>query len=541
MSAIRLLSVLSCFFLYQQWVAAQHDFTRNDTLRGTITKERVWWNALHYDLEVTPDFNTKGISGIHTITFETLSEDSIMQIDLQKPMRITSAKYENSEVYFSNEENVWYLHFPKPLTKGDTVSVIIHFEGKPRAARIPPWDGGAIWKTDANGRPWMSVACQGLGASVWYPCKDHQSDEPDLGALISISAPEALSAVSNGKLISKIPENNGTNTWVWEVKNPINAYNIIPYIGYYSNWTDSIQGANGTLDLDFWVLDYEVEKAKVHFQEVKDMLQCFEQWFGPYPFYEDGYKLIQSPHLGMEHQSAIAYGNAFKKGYLGSDLSGTGWGMKWDFIIIHESGHEWFGNSITTKDIADMWVHEGFTAYSETIYTQCQFGTEAGNDYVIGTREKISNKKPIIGPYGVNVEGSGDMYYKGANMIHTIRQLFPSDEAFQQMLVDLNVKFFHSTVTTAQVENFISERSGRDLSKVFDQYLRQSTPPVIEYYHDGKKLIYRWAEVLHGFDMPLKMADGNWLFPTTTWQETIVKGEFVPDRNFYVLLLESKK
>ena len=293
-------------------------------------------------------------------------------------------------------------------------------------------------------RPWMSVACQGLGASVWYPCKDHQSDEPDNGASLSIIVPDTLVAVGNGRLKNKISNNNGTTTYTWEVKDPINNYNIIPYIGKYVNWSDTLQGEKGTLDLSYWVLDYNLEKAKKQFEQVKPMLRCFEYWFGPYPFYEDGYKLVESPHLGMEHQSAVAYGNGYQNGYRGMDLSGSGWGIKWDFIIVHESAHEWFANNITTKDIADMWVHESFANYSETLYTEWLFGKEAGNEYNYGIRRRIENDRPIIGPYGVNKEGSGDMYYKGGNMLQTIRHAINDDEKFRNILRGLNQNFLSS-------------------------------------------------------------------------------------------------
>jgi aminopeptidase N len=362
----------------------------------------------------------------------------------------------------------------------------------------------------------MSAACQGLGASVWYPCKDHQSDEPDQGASLAITVPDSLSAIGNGRLKEKKSNGNGTSTWVWEVKDPINNYNIIPYIGKYTNWTDTYNGEKGKLDCSYWVLDYNVEKAKKQFgRDVHPMLKAFEYWFGPYPFYEDGFKLVESPHLGMEHQSAVAYGNQYRDGYLGMDLSHTGWGLKWDFIIIHESGHEWFANNITTKDIADMWVHEGFTAYSETLFTEYYYGKEAGRDYVIGTRAEMENDKPVIGPYGVNKEGSGDMYYKGSNMLHTIRQVINDDSLFRQILRGLNKTFYHQTVTSKQVEEYFSKNRKEDLSKIFDQYLRTKNVPVLEWKITGDRISYRWANCVKGFNMPVRMADSGstWLYP----------------------------
>lgn len=493
-------------------------FTKADTLRGSITAERAWWNVLRYDLAFAPDFDARYIEGVQRITFETLDSGSVMQVDLQAPMQIVQALYQDDSLHFTNNGNVWYLHFKEAFAENDTAEVSITFAGTPKTAVNPPWDGGWIWSRDKLNRPWMSVACQGLGASVWFPCKDHQSDEPDLGASMSITVPDSMVAVSNGRLMAYTKLEGGMHGFGWEVSHPINSYNMVPYIGSYAHWEDAFEGKAGTLSLDFWVLDYEMEKAKTHFTQVNRMLSCFEEWLGPYPFYDDGYKLVQAPHLGMEHQSGIAYGNKFANGYRGSDLSGSGWGLKWDFIIIHESGHEWFGNSITTADIADMWVHEAFTAYSEALFTECNYGVQAGQEYVIGTRSTILNDKPIAGPYGVNKRGSGDMYYKGANMIHTIRHIMDNDSLFKAMLLEMNRVFFHQVVTGHEVEHFISQFSGRNFTPVFDQYLRSTAIPEFEYSIHKGKLYYRWVNTVPEFDMPLRLADGSMLYPTTSWQ-----------------------
>lgn len=489
-----------------------------DSLRGSITPERAWWDVMRYDLAFSPDYDAKYIEGIQSITFVVTDTGRSMQVDLQHPMRILSAEHKGGGLELSQNGNAWYLQFDKVQGIGDTLEVLISFSGKPRVAVNPPWDGGWIWTKDKKGRPWMTAAVQGLGASAWFPCKDHQSDEPDLGASISITVPDTLVAVANGRLMAMEKVGENLMGFAWEVKNPINSYNMIPYIGHYAHWEDSFEGLDGTLSLDFWVLDYELEAAKTHFTQVQRMLVCFEDWLGPYPFYEDGYKLVQSPHLGMEHQSAIAYGNQFGNGYRGADLSSSGWGLKWDFIIIHESGHEWFGNSITTADIADMWVHESFTAYTEALFTECNYGASAGEDYIIGTRRSILNDKPIIGPYGVNKRGSGDMYYKGANMLHTMRHIVDNDSLFKEMLRGLNAEFYHSIVRTEQVEAYINEFTGIDFTKVFDQFLRQSSLPVLEYSLDKGKLYHRWTQCVEGFDMPLRLEDGMWLRPNTAWQ-----------------------
>ncbi|HEX9511750.1 MAG TPA: M1 family metallopeptidase [Puia sp.] len=517
-------------------------FTHADTLRGSITPERAWWNVLHYDIQVTPDYDKKSIKGITSIRLQAIAAGRVLQVDLQEPMRILSIRWRNNTLKFKREGNAFHVYLPRTMKKGSIETLTVNYEGTPRVAVHPPWDGGWIWTKDKLGRPWMSVACQGLGASVWYPCKDHQSDEPDSGATLSITVPDTLVAVGNGRLLGKSAPANGMTTYTWKVVNPINNYDIIPYIGKYVTWHEDYPGEKGKLDCDFWVLDYELDTAKAQFKQVDSMLHCFESWMGPYPFYEDGYKLVQAPHLGMEHQSAVAYGNHFANGYLGRDLSGTGWGLKWDFIIVHESGHEWFGNSITSNDLADMWIHESFTNYSETLYTTCQDGVEAGNDYVIGTRANIRNDKPIIGVYGVNNEGSGDMYYKGGNMLHMIRQIL-GDEGYRGLLHGLGTDFYHKTVTTQQVEAYISRYAKKDLSKIFDQYLRTTKIPVLEYKMNSNTLVsYHWTNCVKGFNMPLKVAvagqPGQWITPTEDWQTlSLAPGadpNFSVDRNFYV-------
>lgn len=520
-------------------------YTHQDTLRGSITKERAWWDVLRYDLEVTPDYKQKTITGKTRIEYKVLpgQQSDYLQIDLQKPLLIDSIYYDQ-KMYINypgkpyyNDGNAWFIPLPKAQV-GSIHSIAIVYHGKPREAVNAPWDGGWIFTKDEKGRPWMTVACQGLGASVWYPCKDHQSDEPDNGASLTMTVADSLVAVGNGRLVNKTKNENGTTSWKWDVKNPINNYTIIPYIGKYVSWDEKYEGEKGLLDCSYWVLDYDLEKAKKQFgRDVKRMLKCFEDWFGPYPFYEDSYKLVETPHLGMEHQSAVAYGNKFLDGYLGSDLSQTGWGLKWDYIIIHESGHEWFANNITTKDIADMWIHEGFTDYSETLFTEYYYGKEAGDAYVQGIRKNIKNNKPIIGPYNVNQEGSGDMYYKGANLIHTIRQVINDDAKFKSILRGLNAAFYHKTINSSDVENYISEKSGKDFSKVFDQYLRTTKIPLLEWKAEGTTISYRWTNIVTGFAMPIKLKNGTWLTPTAAWQKADQKtvGSILEvDNNFYI-------
>jgi aminopeptidase N len=520
-------------------------FTRQDTLRGSNGIERAWWDVLHYDVNVTPDYTSKTITGKTTIQYKVLPnrKSMYMQIDLQQPLVVDTVYY-NGKLYINdpghpyyNEGNVW--HIPLPQSEVNSLhSITIAYHGKPREAVKPPWDGGWIFTKDEQGRPWMTVACQGLGASVWYPCKDYQGDEPNNGATLTMNISNDLTAVGNGRLNSK-SESPNFNSYRWEVKSPINNYTIIPYIGHYANWSDTLQGEKGKLDLNYWVLDYDLPKAKKQFEQVKPMLRAFEYWFGPYPFYEDGFQLIETPHLGMEHQSAVAYGNHFQNGYLGTAYpSSSQWAMKFDYIIIHESGHEWFGNNITTKDIADMWVHESFTTYSETLFVEYYYGKNAATEYITAMRGNINNDKPITGPYGVNQEGSGDMYAKGANVIHTIRQVINDDEKFRQILKGLNKDFYHQTVTSKQVENYISQKAAKDLSKIFDQYLRTAQIPTLQLKAEGEKIKFRWTNCIAGFIMPVKLTNGQWIHPTTSEQKIKLEGgdfsNVDVDKNFYI-------
>lgn len=506
-------------------------YTHADTLRGSLNPNRTWWDVMRYDINVTPNYDAKTIEGSNTITYKVVQKSypAFMQIDLQQPMIVDSILFNHHRsLPYKQDGNVCLVNVPKQVYESNG-NVTVYYHGKPKEAIKPPWDGGWIWAKDSLGRPWMSVACQGLGASVWYPCKDHQSDEPDSGATLTIKVADSLVAVGNGRLTKKQANSDGTTSYTWTVVNPINNYLIVPYIGKYVNISDTFHGEKGTLDVNFWVLDYNKQKAREHsMPDVHRMLKAFEYWMGPYPFYEDGYKLVDAPYLGMENQSATAYGNKYMNGYLGRDLSGTGWGLKWDFIIVHESGHEWFANNITSKDMADMWIHEGFTNYSETLFTEYYYGKEAGNEYNVGTRKAIRNDKPIIAPYGVNAEGSGDMYYKGGNMLQAIRQSMNNGEKFRMILRGLNKTFYHQTVTTKQVENYISQHAGFDYSKVFDQYLRTTQIPSFEFHFskEKRKVSYRYSGCVKGFNLPLVLKDSSAatmkLYPTDEWKSSVV-------------------
>jgi aminopeptidase N len=517
-------------------------FTHQDTLRGTITPERSWWDLTYYHLDIIVNPSDSSINGTNTLYYRVLSQSSLMQIDLQPPLVLSKATQNGKALKIINDGNAHFIELIDKQEKGAINSVILAYGGKPKVAIRPPWQGGITWKRDKNNNPFIASSCQGDGASLWWPCKDHMYDEPD-SMLISVNVPENLIDVSNGRLRKTETLKNKTKTFHWFVANPINNYGVNINIGDYVHFGEKFTGEKGILDCDYWVLRENLEKAKVHFLQVPQMLKAFEHWFGPYPFYEDSYKLVDAPYLGMEHQSSITYGNGYQNGYLGNDLSGTGWGQKWDFIIVHESGHEWFANNITYSDAADMWIHESFINYSESLFTEYYYGKDAGSEYCRGTRKNIRNDRPITGIYNVNYEGSGDMYYKGGNMLHTLRQIVNDDSKWLAILRGLNKDFYHQVVDGSQIENYISRKTGMDLKPFFDQYLRDIRIPVFEYYSKDNNLNFRWNNCVQGFNMPLKIwVSGTQknINPTSQW--TTIKldssnPEITVDKDYYVAVI----
>jgi aminopeptidase N len=518
--------------------------THADTLRGSIGPARAWWDVEFYDLRVAIDPADSSVRGSNGITYRVLRAPvpRTMQIDLQTPLEVDSMIQDGRRLTYTRDGNAFFATLGTAQRAGERRSVTVYYHGKPRVARRPPWDGGIAWQTDSLGRRWIATANQGLGASVWWPTKDTQADEPD-SQRVAITVPDPLVNVSNGRLRAVTHNAGGTTTYEWFVTSPINNYDVAVNAGAYEHFADVYRGEDGPLTLDFWTLGYHRQAAEHQFRQVPAMLACFEHWFGPYPWYRDGYKLVEAPHLGMEHQSAVAYGNHFQNGYLGRDLSQSGFGLQFDFIIVHESAHEWWGNNITTKDVADMWVHESFANYAEALYTECRFGPRAGAAYAIGVRGNVRNDRPIVAAYGVNVEGSGDMYYKGGSMLHTIRQLVNDDEKWRGVLRGLNATFWHQTVTGEQVQRYVSEQSGIDLSKVFAQYLTTTRIPVFEYRMEGASVAYRWADAVPGFDMPVRVSVGGGamqaLKPTAEWQTVALPAggprTVKVDDNFYVI------
>ena len=520
-------------------LAQDNSFSRQDSIRGSVTKERAWWDLSFYHLDVKVNPQDSSLMGSNTIRYKVLTPFQLMQIDLQEPMEILKIMQEDKSLNFTRDGNAWFVELSKKQIVGTLNEIVIDFGGKPKVSVMPPWSGGLSWKKDANQNPFIVTTCQGDGASLWWPCKDHQYDEPD-SMLMTVTVPEGLTDVSNGRLRQVINNPDNTKTFIWFVSSPINNYCVNLNVANYVHFGEVYEGEKGPLDCDYYVLSYNLDKAKLQFREVPRTLEAFEYWFGPYPFYEDSYKLVEVPYPGMEHQSSITYGNDYKNGYKQTDESGTGWGMKFDFIIVHESAHEWFGNSITTKDIADMWVHEAFAAYSESLFLNYHFGKQACSEYVIGTRAKVQNDQPIIGPYQVNTAGSHDMYYKGANMLHTLRQMVDDDEKFRNMLRGLSSTFYQQTVTTMEIEKYLADVSGKDLISFFNQYLRDMRIPVFEYRMDRKKLLkYRWSNCVSEFNMPIRISvnqNVKWLYPTTEWKETKIRkgSKIMTDINFFV-------
>ena len=514
-------------------------YTRQDTLRGKITDERAWWNLMHYDLDFQLDIENKFINGSNTITYTVLEPKKAMQIDLQEPLKITKVIQAGESLTFVREGNAYFIQLKKNQLKGSSQEIEVFYEGKPKEAPRAPWDGGFSWEEDANGKPLVFTSCQGEGASLWWPNKDHMYDEPDNGMIIRITVPEELMAVANGKLTATEKMDNGTTKYQWTVVNPINNYGVALNVADYVHFSEPYNGMKGTLACDYYVLPEHLEKAKVQFKQAHLMLEAFEHWFGPYPFYEDSYKIVDG--VGMEHQSSIGYSGEYIDGNRGRDMSGSGWGLKFDYLIIHESGHEWFANNITYKDMADMWVHEGFTTYSEALYVEYHFGKKAGAEYIKGLSQRIANDIPIIGDYDVNDKDyTGDIYIKGATVLHTLRQVINDDEKWRTILTGLNSKFYHKTVTSADIENYILKQSDLDLSTFFEQYLRTTDVPTLEYFFEGNKFAYRWINAVPGFNMPLKVKlndNEQWIKPTTNWTHEFTQEnnkELIIDSNFYV-------
>jgi len=523
------LLVALSFTAQAQLLVPKERFTKADSLHGNNGPMRTCYDINYYHLNVKFDIENKFISGSNQFKFTATEDFKTLQFDLFANLKLEKVVYRGKELPYKREINAVFLTFPAAITKGSKEEFTVYYSGNPVIARNAPWDGGVVFTKDSLGKPWVATACEGVGAAIWWPNKDQLTDEVD-SMMISISVPKGLTDVSNGRLRKKTELKDGYTRFDWAVTNPINNYDVEANIADYTHFGGVYNGEKGKLTEDYYVLTYNLDKAKKSFMDVDRMLKAFEHWFGPYPWYEDGYKLVETPHLGMEHQSGVAYGNHYRNGYLGRDLSGTGWGLKWDYIVVHESGHEWFGNNITAKDYADMWIHESFTYYSESLFTEYFYGKQAGLEYVNGSRVgSISNSAPIGGlVYGVSKEGSGDMYNKGGVMLNMVRTIINNDEKWREILRGLNSTFYHKTVTYNDITGYISKEAGVNLTSFFEQYIHTKDLPVLEVANVRGKLNVRYTGCVPNFTMPIKVrvkgGEYTYITPSTRWMPVTIAG-----------------
>jgi len=494
--------------LGKQDAQAQQQFNRGDTLRGTLSELRSCFDVNHYDLSIRIDTSYQSIKGSNIISFTATTDFQQMQLDLFKNMVVAKIIFENEPIEFTREFDALLLQLPRMIHKGEKAKIEVQYFGKPKVARNPPWDGGFTWTSSENDQPWIAVSCQGVGASLWWPCKDHLSDEPD-SMDIHCQVPGGLVCISNGQDRGISFDREGINTYNWHVSYPINNYNISVNIGDYVNLHDVYRDESGdTLSIDYYVIRGNEQKALEHFHQVKPMLACYEKFLGKYPFPKDGYALVETPYLGMEHQGAIAYGNKFRTGYLGSDRSGQK--LDFDYIIIHETGHEWWGNSVTAGDIADMWIHESFCTYSEAIYVECRYGYDTAMTYVNALKNTVQNSTSIMGIYGVNSEGHYDMYVKGMLFLNTLRHVVNNDSLWWNTIKAMSDTVFKHAITDyEQVVHFFETRTALNLRPIFEQYVKRSDLPILEYaakkQKHGTALRMRWIATEEGFSMPITL------------------------------------
>ncbi|MEM9991104.1 MAG: M1 family metallopeptidase [Bacteroidota bacterium] len=506
-------------------------FTKADTLRGALRPERTCYDVHFYELNLKVDIAQQHISGYVDMAYEVMEDFRCLQVDLYDNMQLHQITHQGKQLPFKRLHNAVFIDFSQEQLKGTNTTLRLHYSGKPTVAERAPWDGGFVWSEDENGKPWVGVACEGDGASLWWPNKDHLSDEPDSVA-IKIAVPDSLVCASNGNLRKVVPLEAGYTRYDWFVSYPINNYNISITVGDFTHFSDTYTAADGdTLALDYYVLSYNLEKAQQQFAQVPEMLACYERYFDKYPFWNDGFAMIETPYLGMEHQSGIAYGNQYMRGYLGGMIPEE---MDWDFIIIHETGHEYFGNSISCNDHAEMWIHESFTTYMEALYVECKYSYADALGYLHGQRRYIQNRQPIIGPGNVNWKNwvSSDHYYKGAWVLHTLRHAIGDDAVWWGLLKSFYQKNAISMLKSEDFFKYVKMYTGRDFKAFFQQYLYYPDLPTLEYeLKVGKRgklhLRYRWKADVPDFDMSVLVGNRtNYqrIFPTTTtWKKTVLK------------------
>lgn len=514
-------------------------FTHCDTLRGSLREERSCYDVTYYDLSVTIDTVKQSISGVNKIYYKVLQTFDVMQIDLFSNMVIDRIEYQGVSVPYKRECDAVFVFTRADLVqlKDSEGRLDVYYHGFPMVAKRAPWDGGFTWSHDKEGTPFIATSVQGIGASLWYPCKDYLGDEPD-SMRISITCPQNLSAISNGQFEGVEKEENGLHRWKWFVSYPINTYNVSLNLGNYAYFNDDFQYSDGSkLKLNYYVLKYNLDKAKNQFKEVKPMLKCYEKYLGKYPFMRDGYKLVETPYLGMEHQSAIAYGNGYKGGYNGIDFSKIG--LMFDYIIIHESGHEWWGNSVSCKDLADMWIHESFCTYTEAIYVECMYDYKTALRYINAKKNSVGNRFPIIGVYGVNKEGDHDMYTKGSLILNTFRSVLGNDELWWRLIKNISDTTFKIKNTDAnELLRHINRFTGYDFTAMFNQYFRYANIPTFVYTlkklkGNSYELKYRWQTDVPNFTMPVFVkfgGDKNDKLNCTNAEQTIKVKLSSPDK-----------
>ena len=513
---------------------AEKKFTRADTLRGMLSPLRTCYDVTFYELDIRVNPELQTIEGSNIIHFNVASRFDCMQIDLDQHLKIDKIIDEDGEALpFNREFAAVFITMPEKLKQGSSSKIKVFYSGKPVVAKRPPWQGGFTWERDKDDNPWVVVTCQGDGASLWWPNKDHQSDEPD-SMCISITVPPQLENISNGRLRGKTVLADGWTRFDWFVSYPINNYCVTLNIGKYAHFNDYYISRHDTLSLDYYVMPENEEKARLQFQQVKDMLACYEHYFGPYPFPRDGYKLIECPYTGMEHQTAIAYGNHYINGYRGRASSAVG--LKFDFIIIHESAHEWWGNSVTSNDLADMWLHESFGAYAEALYVEYFYGYGEALTYINGKKQSVKNDRPVIGPYNVNTSGSEDMYDKGQLILNTLRNVIDNDSLWFAILKGLQETFKYQCIDGKEVFEFINKKTGRNYDYFFKQYFQKTELPQLSVFLtslDGQTTaVYQWNSEIKDFHMPIKVTTARdhyaFIYPTTEPQN-ILLGSLAPE------------
>jgi aminopeptidase N len=543
--------VLLVFNAAAQLTSQKKQYTLADTLRGSLRPERTCYDVNFYELNIRLDTLNKCITGSNKIAYTALTDFEVLQIDLFENMRVISiVNADGRELKYQRKYNAIFVEMGETIKAGTQKEFTVNYYGVPTVAIRPPWDGGFVWSRDNNGKLWVAVSCEGIGASLWWPNKDHLSDEPDSMRIIC-TIPQGLKCIANGKQESEKLNDDATSTFSWMVSYPINNYNVTLNIGDYEHFSDEYIAFDGAkLELDYYVMTYNIDKAKKQFEQVKPMLRCYEKYLGKYPFWNDGYALVETPYLGMEHQGAIAYGNKYKTGYAGSDYSRIG--LTFDYIIIHETGHEWWGNSVSCSDIADMWIHESFCTYTEAIYVECMFDSITALKYINAKKSGVDNKIPVVGIYGVNEEGDGDMYSKGMLFLNTLRHVVNNDALWWATIKNMSdTTFKFKNTNYDEVVYFFNRQTELQLSKIFEQYLKHSDIPVLNYQLKKKlkgrfELKYKWEVNVKGFEMPFVFTTGSKQQRITAndeWQSAIIdmKNDVAFKVNDEIFYIQTKK